>query len=104
MKHGGREITEDKPNRQATAVMVQQPTTAPPPLPLKPAAFPPFREAVLPNGLRLVVVENHRLGMPVIQYRNGQMAEVPAEELLPLALRFLETNGEPTPAQIGTAA
>ena len=47
-----------------------------------------------------VVVENHRLGMPVIQYRDGQMAE----ELLPLALRFLETNGEPTPAQIGTAA
>lgn len=48
----------------AGPVVAQQPTTAPPPLPLKPAAFPPFREAVLPNGLRLVVVENHRL--PVV--------------------------------------
>ena len=48
-----------------------------------------------------VVLENHRLGMPVIQWRNGAVAEVPTEELLPLALRFLETNGEPTPEQIG---
>ena len=51
-----------------------------------------------------VVLENHRLGMPVIQYRDGAMVEVPAEELLPLAQQFLETNGEPTPAQIGKAA
>jgi hypothetical protein len=50
-----------------------------------------------------VVVENHRLGMPVIQYRDGAMVEVPTAELLPRALHILETNGEPTPEQIGKA-
>jgi hypothetical protein len=48
-----------------------------------------------------VVVENHRLGLPVIQYRNGKTVETPTEELLPQALRYLATNGEPTPEQIG---
>lgn len=48
-----------------------------------------------------VVVENHRLGMPVIQWRNGQVVETPAEELLPLAQRYLATRGEPLPEQIG---
>lgn len=51
-----------------------------------------------------VVMENHRLGLPVIQWRNGAVAKVPAEELLPMARRFLETNGEPTPEQIGQQA
>jgi hypothetical protein len=51
-----------------------------------------------------VVIENHRLGLPVLQWRDGAVARVPAEELLPLALRFMETNGEPTPEQIGAAA
>lgn len=49
-----------------------------------------------------VIIENHRLGLPVIQYLNGEMVETPAESLLPLAKRFLETNGEPTPSQVGT--
>lgn len=31
----------------------------PPPLPARPIEFPPFRETVLPNGLRLIVVEKH---------------------------------------------
>jgi hypothetical protein len=48
-----------------------------------------------------VVVENHRVGLPVIQYRDGEMVEVPTAELLPRALHILETNGEPTPEQIG---
>ena len=48
-----------------------------------------------------VVIENHRLGLPVIQYLNGEMMETPAESLLPQAQRFLETNGEPLPAQVG---
>jgi zinc protease len=38
----------------------QYPKTPPPPGPLQPAPFPPFQEAVLPNGLRIVVVENHK--------------------------------------------
>ena len=48
-----------------------------------------------------VVIENHRLGLPVIQYLNGEMVETPAESLLPQAQRFLETNGEPLPGQVG---
>jgi zinc protease len=36
------------------------PKTPPAPGPLTPAPFPPFQEAVLPNGLRLLVVESHK--------------------------------------------
>ena len=36
------------------------PKTPPAPMPLAPAQFPPFQEAVLPNGVRLVVVENRK--------------------------------------------
>ena len=34
----------------------QGPTRPPAPMPLTPAQFPPFAEATLPNGLRLLVV------------------------------------------------
>ncbi|MCX5761995.1 MAG: pitrilysin family protein, partial [Gemmatimonadetes bacterium] len=40
------------------------PTKPPAPMPVKAAQFPPFQEATLPNGLRLLVVENHKL--PVV--------------------------------------
>lgn len=40
------------------------PKTPPAPLALAPAQFPPFQEATLPNGLRLLVVENRK--QPVI--------------------------------------
>lgn len=36
------------------------PKTPPPAGPLTPAPFPPFQEAVLPNGLRILVVESHK--------------------------------------------
>lgn len=39
----------------AQAAMAKQPP--PPPMPMSPLEFPPFREATLPNGLRLIVVE-----------------------------------------------
>jgi len=76
----------------------------PPVLPSVVGPFPPETIAALRAMNRAyagVVIENHHLGMPVIQWRDGAVAEVPTEELLPLALRFLETNGEPTPEQIG---
>ena len=38
----------------------QAPSSPPAPLPLKSAALPPFQETVLPNGVRVVLVENHR--------------------------------------------
>jgi hypothetical protein len=48
-----------------------------------------------------VVMENHRRGLPVIQCVDGEMEATPAESLLPLAKRFLETNREPLPSQVG---
>ena len=48
-----------------------------------------------------VVIENHRLGLPVIQFIDGQVVETPTVSLLPQALRFLETNGELLPEQVG---
>ena len=44
----------------ATAEAQQFPTTPPPATPIAPARFPPFQESVLPNGLRMIVVESHR--------------------------------------------
>jgi zinc protease len=43
------------------------PTRPPAPAPVRPAAFPPFQEATLSNGVRVVLVENHR--DPVIAFR-----------------------------------
>lgn len=42
----------------------QAPTKAPAPGPVKPAAIPPFQEATLPNGLRILLVESKR--QPVV--------------------------------------
>ena len=46
------------------------------------------------------VLENLRFGLPIIQYRNEQIVEVPAEELAPMARRILEANGELLPEEI----
>ncbi len=52
----------------ATPVVAQTyPTSPPAPAPVKPAALPPFQEALLPNGVRLVLVENHK--NPVVAFR-----------------------------------
>ncbi len=40
------------------------PTSPPPAGPIRPAVFPPFQEERLPNGLTLLLVENHR--QPVV--------------------------------------
>ena len=45
----------------------QFPTSPPPPAPPRPATLPPFQEAVLANGVRVVLVENHQ--NPVIAFR-----------------------------------
>ncbi len=70
-------------------------THAPDPLPLKPAAFPPFREAVLPNGARLIVVENRRL--PVLSlslsFNAGRIADPTAKEGLAEMASGLLTKG-----------
>ncbi|HYL20475.1 MAG TPA: insulinase family protein [Gemmatimonadales bacterium] len=51
------------------------PTTPPKPARLAPAHFPPFKEATLPNGVQLVVVEHHE--QPVVSvslaFRAGEI-------------------------------
>ena len=46
------------------------------------------------------VLENLRFGLPVIQWRDGKLVAVPAEELAPLARRILAANGEPLPEEV----
>ena len=48
----------------APATSAQAPASPPPPAPVKPAKLPPFQSAVLPNGVRLLLVESHE--QPVV--------------------------------------
>ena len=58
------------------------PTTPPKPTPLTPVRFPPFKEATLPNGLQLVVIEHHE--QPVVSvtlsFRAGGIYEPAGKE------------------------
>ncbi|HEV2751474.1 MAG TPA: insulinase family protein [Gemmatimonadales bacterium] len=58
------------------------PTTPPKPTRLAPARFPPFKEATLPNGLQLVVVEQHE--QPVVSvslaFRAGETYDPAGKE------------------------
>lgn len=51
----------------ASLLGAQYPTKPPAPLPLKPASLPPFQEATLANGIRVVLVESHR--NPTVAFR-----------------------------------
>ena len=57
------------------AAAQQQP---PAPLPAQPVRFPAFAETQLPNGLRLLVVENHALPVANVDLyvRSGSAADV----------------------------
>jgi len=47
-----------------------------------------------------VILENLKLGLPVIQWRDEiGVVEVPPEQLAPFARRILEVNGEPLPEE-----
>ena len=71
----------------------------------EPLAFTP--EEVTRRSMRAMrkafadaVLENLRFGLPIIQWRDNQVVEVPAEELAPLARRILAANGEFLPEEI----
>ncbi|MBC8039025.1 MAG: hypothetical protein H7Y06_00625 [Opitutaceae bacterium] len=71
----------------------------------EPMAFTPAEETrrsmrAMRKAFADAVLENLRFGLPMIQYRDGQIVEVPAEDLAPLARRILEANGEPLPEEI----
>jgi len=80
----------------ATPLLAQgYPTSAPPAAAVKPAALPPFQEALLPNGVRLVLVENHK--NPVVAFRlaipAGGNYDVPAKAGTASLVATLLTKG-----------
>lgn len=76
---------------------------APPaPLPARPLQFPAFRETTLPNGLRLIVVENHAHPVASVNLLIGSgSAAVPAERV-GLAGLFAELLPKGTATRTGS--
>lgn len=74
------------------------PTSPPPPLEERPLDFPPFSERSLPNGLRLIVVEQHDL--PVVNLdlyvESGSASDPPELAGLTGMVADLLTKGTPT--------
>jgi predicted Zn-dependent peptidase len=74
------------------------PTTPPKPTRLAPVRFPPFKEATLPNGLALVVIEHHE--QPVVSvslaFRAGAIAEPAGKEGLSELAAELLSKGTAT--------
>ncbi|MGH7537713.1 MAG: M16 family metallopeptidase, partial [Gemmatimonadales bacterium] len=74
------------------------PTKPPAPSPLAPVRFPPFQEVTLPNGMRLLLVENHE--QPVLSvnlsFRAGAIYEASGKEGTAELVAQLLTKGTPT--------
>ncbi len=71
------------------------PATPPKPTRLSPARFPPFNEAVLPNGVQLVVIEHHQ--QPVLSvslaFRAGEIYDPPGRKGLAELMAELLSKG-----------
>jgi zinc protease len=78
----------------------QEPFPTRPPAPglIRPVQFPPFREVLLPNGMRLVLVENHE--QPAVSvtlsFRGGTAYDPVGKEGLAEFVAELLTKGTPT--------
>ncbi|HLB54451.1 MAG TPA: pitrilysin family protein [Gemmatimonadales bacterium] len=76
-------------------VAQEYPKTPPPPGPLVAAPFPPFRETVLPNGLRLLVVESRK--QPIVSlslnFPAGSISDPAGKEGLADMVAGLLTKG-----------
>jgi len=74
------------------------PSAPPAPTRLAPVRFPPFQQVTLPNGMTLLVVENHE--QPVISvnlsFRAGAIYDVPGKEGTAEQVAQLLTKGTPT--------
>jgi len=70
------------------------------PMPVWPDAETRASMRAMRKAFADAVLENLRFGLPVVQYRDGKVVHVPAEELAPLARRILAANGEPLPEDI----
>jgi len=79
---------------------IQQPFPARPPAParLRPVRFPPFREVALPNGMTLLLVENHE--QPTLSvslsFRAGTAYDPAGKEGVASFVAELLTKGTPT--------
>lgn len=84
----------------AGALSAQEPFPTRPPEagPLRPAQFPPFREVTLPNGMILVLVENHEQPSLSISlsFRAGSAYDPAGKEGLSAMVGELLTKGTPT--------
>ncbi len=94
----------------APAALVAQdpyPTEPPTPAPLEPAQFPPFQEATLANGLRLVLVESHRhpvLSLSLAMPAGSSHDPAGREGLASMVAMLLDKGaGERTAEQIAAA-
>ncbi len=74
------------------------PASAPAPLPVRPAQLPPFQEATLSNGVRLLVIESHR--QPVVSmslaFTAGGSADPAGKEGVASMVAGLLTKGAGT--------
>ena len=77
------------------AAVAQFPTTPPPAAPIRPAQLPPTREATLPNGVHLLVVESHKLPVLSINmaFRAGDFTDPAGKEGLASLTATLLTKG-----------
>ncbi len=86
-----------QPLNRLTA-QVQFPTRPPTAAPLRPLQFPPFRELALPNGMTLLLVENHE--QPTLSvslsFRAGSYYDPAGKEGLSALFAELFTKGTPT--------
>jgi len=74
------------------------PTRPPTAAPLRPAQFPPFQEAALPNGMTLLLVENHEQPSlsVTLSFRAGTAYDPAGKEGLSAIVAELLTKGTPT--------
>jgi zinc protease len=74
------------------------PTRPPTAAPLRPAQFPPFQEAALPNGMTLLLVENHEQPSlsVTLSFRAGSAYDPAGKEGLSALVAELLTKGTPT--------
>ncbi len=80
------------------AAQDQFPTRPPAPARLRPVRFPPFQDVALPNGMTLLLVENHE--QPTLSvslsFRAGNVYDPPGKEGVAGVLAELLTKGTPT--------
>jgi len=74
------------------------PTRPPAAAPLRPAQFPPFQEAALPNGMTLLLIENHEQPSlsVTLSFRAGSAYDPTGKEGLSAIVAELLTKGTPT--------